>query len=127
LCGAAQDMYQLIAFRAIQGLGAAAIFGLTFAIVGDLYPPEQRGAAQGALASVWAISAIVGPGLGAMLVETVGWRAIFLINLPISIIPITTLWLLLRDPPRPKMRVRIDVLGAITLALGIGGLLIALP
>jgi EmrB/QacA subfamily drug resistance transporter len=127
LCGLAQDMTQLIAFRGLQGLGAAAIFALTFAIIGDLYPPEKRGAAQGVVASVWILAAVIGPSLGAFLVETVGWRAVFLVNLPISLIPLTTLGLMLRETPRPPARGRIDVLGALTLAGTIASFLLALP
>src|SRR5207237_1151611 len=80
LCGAAQDMLQLIVFRALQGVGGAAIFALTFAIIGDLFPPEKRGYVSGVTSSMWAIAAIVGPALGAVLTETVGWRWVFLLG-----------------------------------------------
>src|SRR5437867_3613005 len=65
LCGAAQDMLQLIAFRALPGAGGAAIFSLTFAIIGDLYPPGRRAYGSGAASSMWAIASIAAPPLGA--------------------------------------------------------------
>ena len=99
LCGTSQSMPQLIAFRALQGLGGAAIFALTFAIVGDLHPPERRGQFQGAIASMWAISAVIGPGLGALITESVGWRWIFFVNVPVSLIPVADLGILSEGAP----------------------------
>jgi len=125
LCGLAQDMVQLVLFRALQGVGGAAIFALTFAIIGDLYPPEQRGRVSGVTASMWALASIVGPTLGAVLTETVGWRWIFLVNLPVSLVPILTLWLLLEDPPRPRREVRVDVAGAAAFSAAIVLVLLA--
>jgi EmrB/QacA subfamily drug resistance transporter len=116
LCGAAQDMTQLVLFRALQGVGGAAIFALTFAIIGDLYPPERRGYVSGVTSSMWAIASIVGPALGALLTETVGWRWVFLVNLPVSVLPIASLAVMLREAPRPRMRARVDVAGAAALA-----------
>lgn len=125
LCGLAQNMPQLIAFRALQGIGGAAIFALTFAIIGDLYPPERRGQIQGAVSSVWAISAVAGPALGALLTETLGWRWVFLVNLPVSLLPIVSLSILLHEPTRPRQRVSIDVAGAATLSSAIVLVLVA--
>jgi EmrB/QacA subfamily drug resistance transporter len=116
LCGAAEDMTQLVVFRAFQGVGGAAIFALTFAIIGDLYPPERRGYVSGVTSSMWAIASIIGPALGALLTETVGWRWVFLVNLPVSVLPIVSLTILLREPPRPPARARVDVAGAATLS-----------
>lgn len=115
LCGLAQDMLQLIVFRGLQGIGGAAIFALTFAIIGDLFPPERRGQVSGVTSSMWAIAAIVGPTLGALLTETLGWRWVFLVNLPVSLLPILSLSLLLREPSRPPGRARVDILGGATL------------
>lgn len=119
LCGAAQDMLQLILFRALQGIGGAAIFALTFAIIGDLYPPERRGYISGVTSAMWAIASIVGPTLGAVLTETLGWRWVFLVNLPVSLLPIVSLAFMLREPPRAPARARIDVAGAVTLSAAI--------
>ncbi len=123
LCGTSQSMPQLIAFRALQGLGGAAIFALTFAIVGDLHPPERRGQFQGAIASMWAISAVVGPGLGALITESVGWRWIFFVNVPVSLIPLLSLGFFLKERPREAGRARVDALGAGLLAGGVFALL----
>src|SRR5687767_8239392 len=115
LCGLAQDMLQLVLFRALQGVGGAAIFALTFAIIGDLYPPERRGYVSGVTSSMWAIASVAGPTLGALLTETVGWRWVFLVNLPVSLLPIISLTLLLKEPVREPGRARVDVAGATTL------------
>ena len=126
LCGTSQSMPQLIAFRALQGLGGAAIFALTFAIVGDLHPPERRGQFQGAIASMWAISAVIGPGLGALITESVGWRWIFFVNVPVSLIPLLSLGFFLKERPREAGRARVDALGAGLLAGGVFALLNAM-
>src|SRR3954447_8368776 len=83
LCGIAWSMPALIAFRAIQGLGAGAIQPMSITIAGDIYTLRERGKAQGYLASVWAISAVVGPTLGGLFAEYLTWRWIFLVNIPL--------------------------------------------
>ena len=124
LCGASQNMLQLIVFRALQGIGGAAIFALTFAIIGDLYPPEKRGYVSGVTSSMWAIASIVGPALGAFLTETLGWRWVFLVNLPVSLLPIVSLGLMLREAPRKPSTARIDIAGAVTLCAAIVAVLL---
>ncbi len=119
LCGASQSMLQLVLFRALQGIGGAAIFALTFAIIGDLYPPERRGYVSGVTSSMWAIASIVGPALGAALTETVGWRWVFFVNLPVSLLPIVSLAILLKEPSRERRQQRVDVAGATTLSAAI--------
>lgn len=125
LCGLAQDMLQLVLFRALQGVGGAAIFALTFAIIGDLYPPERRGHVSGVTSSMWAIASVAGPTLGALLTETVGWRWVFLVNLPVSLLPMVSLIVLLREPPREPVRARVDVAGSATLMAAIMLVLLA--
>jgi EmrB/QacA subfamily drug resistance transporter len=85
LCGAAWSMPALIAFRAVQGLGAGAIQPMVMTIVGDLYSLQERGRVQGYLASVWAISSVVGPTLGGVFSEYLTWRWIFLVNIPLCL------------------------------------------
>src|SRR5689334_17696391 len=116
LCGLSQNMLQLIIFRALQGVGGAAIFALTFAIIGDLYPPERRGYISGVTSSMWAIASIVGPALGALLTETVGWRWVFLVNLPVSLLPIVSLSIMLRDRPGRPGRALFEVAGSAALS-----------
>jgi multidrug resistance protein len=85
MCGVAWSMVPLIAFRAVQGLGAGAVFPMAITIVGDVYTLEERARVQGYLASVWGISSVVGPTLGGVFSEYVSWRWIFFINIPLSI------------------------------------------
>nr|BFE86442.1 hypothetical protein GCM10020093_090430 [Planobispora longispora] len=85
LCGVAQDMGQLIAFRAVQGLGAGALLPLSLALVMDLFPPDRSGRVQGALGGVMALSYIAGPFLGGVFTDTASWRWAFLVNVPIGL------------------------------------------
>jgi EmrB/QacA subfamily drug resistance transporter len=124
-CAAANSMPVLIAGRAVQGIGGAAIMALTFTIIADLYPPEKRGQVQGVTSSAWAVSAIVGPAVGAFLVTTLGWRWVFLVNLPVSLIPILSLGKLLPELRRRASRGAVDYLGALTLSASVICLMIA--
>jgi EmrB/QacA subfamily drug resistance transporter len=125
LCGFAPTMLLLVAFRALQGLGAGAIMPVAQTIVGDVYSPAERAKIQGYLSSVWGFSAIVGPLLGAFIVEHLSWSLIFWINLPIGAAAIATLAAFL---PEPKLRRphSIDVAGALLLVLAVATLMIAL-
>src|SRR6185437_17079793 len=89
--GASQDMNQLIAFRAFQGLGAAALLPIAIAVVGDLFPPRERGKWQGVTGSVFALSSIVGPALGGWITENTSWRWVFYVNLPVGILAMLVL------------------------------------
>jgi multidrug resistance protein len=86
LCGAAWNMPALIAFRAVQGIGAGAVQPMSMTIVGDLYSLEERAKVQGYIASVWGISSVVGPTLGGLLSEYASWRWIFFINIPLCLL-----------------------------------------
>lgn len=86
LSGAAWSMPVLIAFRAVQGLGAGAVQPMSMTIVGDLYTTAERGRVQGYLASVWGVSAVVGPTLGGVFSEYLSWRWIFFVNVPLCVI-----------------------------------------
>ncbi|MDR4886145.1 MDR family MFS transporter [Fredinandcohnia sp. QZ13] len=86
LCGLADSMVELIVYRGIQGLGAGGVSPLTMIIAGDLYSIEKRGKIQGFFSAMWGVSAVIAPLIGGFFVETMSWRWIFFINIPIGII-----------------------------------------
>lgn len=124
LCGLAWSMPALIAFRAVQGLGAGAVQPMAITIAGDIYTVAERAKTQGYLASVWAISSVVGPTLGGLFSEFLSWRWIFFVNIPLSII---AGWMLLRTfhETIEHRRHRVDYLGAILLVLSLTALILA--
>ena len=89
LCGLAQSMAQLIAFRALQGLGAGGLMVVTLAVVGDIIPPRERGRYQGYFGAVFGVSTVVGPLLGGFFVDNLSWRWIFYVNLPVGAIALS--------------------------------------
>lgn len=125
LCGFATSMLALIAFRAVQGIGAGAVQPMSMTIAGDIYTVAERAKARGYLASVWAMSAVVGPTLGGVFSEYLTWRWIFLVNVPLCVL---AAWMLIRNfhEDAPRQRQRIDYLGAALLALGAGSLILGL-
>ncbi len=125
LCGFAPSMLMLVVFRALQGLGAGAILPVAQTIIGDVYAPQERPKIQGYLSGVWGFSAIVGPLLGAFIVEHLSWSVIFWVNLPIGAAAMATLAAFLPEPKlhRPHS---IDVAGAVLLVLSVGTLMFAL-
>jgi EmrB/QacA subfamily drug resistance transporter len=125
LCGFAWSMGALIGFRALQGLGAGAIIPVATTIIADLYSPTDRARMQGWLASVWGFSAVIGPLLGAFIVEHVSWSVIFWLNLPIGAVAIGMIAAFLHERLAPRQH-SIDYAGAILLALGSGALMLAL-
>ncbi|WP_453996466.1 MDR family MFS transporter [Bacillus nitroreducens] len=86
LCGLANSMIELIIYRGIQGLGAGGVSPLTMIIAGDLYSIEKRGKIQGFFSAMWGVSAVIAPLIGGFFVESMSWRWIFFINIPIGII-----------------------------------------
>jgi EmrB/QacA subfamily drug resistance transporter len=121
-CGFTRSMTLLVIFRIIQGLGAGSIQSIAITIVGDIYAPSERARVQGWLSSVWGIAAIVGPLLGAFLVQHLHWAFVFWINLPIGIAAIGILAVYL-DEQVEKRPHQIDVLGSLLLMLGVGAIL----
>jgi len=125
LCGLARSMEALIAFRALQGLGAGAIQPIATTIVGDIYTPAERARVQGYISGVFGVSAIIGPALGAVLVEHGSWSVVFWINLPIGLAAFAMFAAFLREEVEPR-RHEVDYLGAVLLTLGAGALMMAL-
>jgi EmrB/QacA subfamily drug resistance transporter len=125
LCGFARTMVVLIIFRAVQGIGAGAIQPIASTVIGDIYTPAERARVQGYLSSVFGVSAIIGPALGAFLVEHVHWALVFWVNLPIGALSIAMFAVYL--PERVERRPhRIDYLGAVLLIVGVGAPMLAL-
>jgi len=129
--GAATSMTQLIAFRAIQGLGAGGLMSLTFVIIGDIISPRERGKYQGYFGGVWGLSSVAGPLLGgyfsdhAQILGVTGWRWIFYINLPFGIAALLITSASLHIP-KVKREHKIDYLGAILLVAGVSSLLLGI-
>ncbi|MFD7865181.1 MDR family MFS transporter [Streptomyces sp. NPDC057682] len=119
LSGMAQDMGQLIGFRAIQGLGAGGLMVGVMAIIGDLVPPRERGKYQGMMAGVMAIAMIGGPLVGGTLTDHLGWRWSFYINLPLGAVALAMITVVLHLPARERVRPKVDYLGAALLTVGI--------
>jgi EmrB/QacA subfamily drug resistance transporter len=124
-CAVAWNMTALIVFRALQGLGAGAVQPMSITIAGDIYTLAERAKAQGYLASVWAISAVVGPTLGGVFSEWLTWRWLFIINIPLCLL---AGWMLARRFHENVHRIthRIDYLGSFTLAAGAALLILGL-
>ena len=131
LAGASTSMEQLIATRALQGLGAGGLMGLTFVIIGDIVSPRERGKYQGLFGAVWGISSVAGPLLGgyfsdrSSILGITGWRWIFYINLPFGILALVVTAMVLHIP-KVKREHKIDYLGALLMVISVISLLIGL-
>ncbi len=119
LSGMAQDMGQLIGFRAVQGLGAGGLMVGVMAIIGDLVPPRERGKYQGMMAGVMAVAMIGGPLVGGTITDHLGWRWSFYINLPLGAVALAMVTAVLHLPKRERTKPKIDYLGAALLTVGI--------
>ncbi|MET8975865.1 MDR family MFS transporter [Streptomyces sp. NPDC004539] len=115
LCGTAQNMPQLIAFRALQGLGGGGLMVLSMAIVGDLVPPRERGRYQGLFGAVFGATSVLGPLLGGLFTEHLSWRWVFYVNLPVGVVALAVIAAVLHIPRRTT-RHTIDYLGTLLIA-----------
>jgi EmrB/QacA subfamily drug resistance transporter len=124
LCGFAWSLPALIAFRAVQGLGAGAVQPMAITIAGDIYSVAERAKVQGYLASVWAISSVAGPTLGGVFSEFVSWRWIFFVNIPLCIV---AGWMLVTrfHEKVTKREHRLDIAGAVLLTAGLSLVILA--
>lgn len=125
LCGFAQSMGALIAFRLLQGLGAGAIGPVTSTIVGDIYGPLERPRIQVYLSTVWGVSSVAGPLLGAFIVQHAHWPFVFWINVPVGIVAMAILAIFMTERPERRQH-RIDYLGSVLLMVGSSALVVAI-
>jgi EmrB/QacA subfamily drug resistance transporter len=124
LCGTSQSMGELIAFRALQGVGAGGLIPLAQAAIADLFSPRERGRYQGYVGSMWACAAVAGPLLGGTLTDAASWRWIFFINLPLGALALVVVVKTMKMPYQ-KREHTIDYGGALALSLGVTGILLA--
>ncbi|HEX7705041.1 MAG TPA: MDR family MFS transporter [Thermoanaerobaculia bacterium] len=124
-CGFSQSMTQLIAARAVQGIGAGALVPLAMTIVGDIFTLAERGRMQGLFSGVWGVSSVLGPLIGGFITDSLSWRWVFFINLPVGIIAAAIIGIALLEPPRQK-RPAIDYAGAVVMTAGVTLLLLVL-
>ena len=129
LCGIATSMYELAAFRAVQGLGAGGLMSMALAIIGDIVPPRERAKYQGYFLAVFGTSSVLGPVIGGLLagqssiLGITGWRWVFYINVPLGIIALVVVWRVLNLPVY-RREARVDWWGAVLLSVGLVPLLI---
>jgi len=120
LSGASQNMSELVAFRAVQGLGAGALFPIVMAIIGDLYSPRERGRFQGLFGAVFALSFIVGPFIGGWITDHISWHWVFYVNVPFGIASLAVLAIVLPSADRRQASLRdLDYLGIVFFTVGV--------
>jgi EmrB/QacA subfamily drug resistance transporter len=123
LCGLAQNMTELIAFRALQGLGGGGLIVTTIAVIGDIIPPRERGRYQGFFGAVFGVSTVIGPLLGGFFVDNLSWRWIFYVNLPIGAVALVVIGAVFRVRQTTQHH-RVDYLGAAILAASLSAIVL---
>ncbi|TMM22931.1 MAG: MFS transporter [Actinobacteria bacterium] len=123
LAGISQNMTELIVFRGIQGLGAGGLIVITIAVVGDIFPPRERGRYQGYFGGVFGVSTVAGPLLGGFFVDNLSWRWIFYVNVPIGLIALAVIATAFQ-PRTDHVKHTIDYLGAALLAGGLSAIVL---
>jgi EmrB/QacA subfamily drug resistance transporter len=123
LCGLSQNMTELIAFRALQGLGGGGLIVTTLAVIGDVVPPRERGRYQGFFGAVFGVSTIIGPLLGGFFVDNLSWRWIFYVNLPIGVLAFAVIGAVFHAASERREH-SVDYLGAALLAAGLAGVVL---
>ena len=126
LCGFSQNMTQLIFFRGFQGIGAGIMMANAFAVIGDIFPPAERGKYQGLMAGTFGLSSIIGPTLGGFITDHLSWHWVFFVNIPLGVL-IVGVFIFFFPHLKPDTRKhKIDYLGIVTLILAVVPLLLAL-
>src|SRR5438132_6673275 len=126
LCGQAREMWLFVTFRSVQGLGAGALFPVALAVIGDLFEPSERGKYQGFFGATFGVSSLVGPAIGGIITDTIGWPWVFYVNLPVGFVVFAVIWRLLPRTRPAGARPRIDYLGAGLLVAALVPILVGL-
>ncbi len=126
MCGLATSMVQLIIFRGFQGIGGGILLSLPFIVVGEIFSPRDRAKYMGILGSVFGIADVLGPILGGVITDTLGWRWVFFINVPVGIAAVTIIFYSLPNFKLPDVKKIIDIPGIITFTLALSTLFLAL-
>ena len=126
LCGQAQNMLELVAFRGIQGIFGGVLFASVFATIGDLFPPAQRARLQGVFGGIFGLASVVGPTVGGYLTDNLSWRWVFYVNVPVGALAVAVVFLTLPAVAHRASWRDIDFAGAFTLAGSLVPLLVAL-
>src|SRR5688572_16593928 len=125
-CGVSQSMGQLVAFRAVQGLGAGGLFSLGMTIIAELYTPVERARIQGYFSSVWGVASIAGPFVGGFLTDSLSWRWVFYINAPFAFAAAFVIWTRLVEDPAQRKQHGLDIAGIALFSLAMTLLMVLL-
>ena len=126
MCGFATNMFELIIFRGLQGIGGGILISLPFIVVGEIFSPRERAKYMGILASVFGLADVLGPILGGVITDTFGWRWVFFINVPVGIAAVTMILYSLPNFKLPDVKKVIDYSGIITFTLALSSLFLAI-
>ncbi len=126
MCGLSNTMNQIIIFRAVQGIGAGVLMANAFIVIGDLFPPAERGKYQGFIAAVFGVSSIIGPMLGGYITDTLSWHWVFFVNVPLGLIVILLFIFFFPNVRPDNLKHNIDYPGVVLLILGVVPLMLAL-
>jgi EmrB/QacA subfamily drug resistance transporter len=126
LCGLAANGLELVAFRGIQGVGGAMLVANSFALLSDVFPPNERGRAFGMISVVWGTGSVLGIGLGGLILSVASWRWIFWINVPIGIVATALAFYILRESVVPNPKDTFDLPAAALFTLGLSALLLGI-
>jgi EmrB/QacA subfamily drug resistance transporter len=126
LSGLSQEMWQLVLFRGLQGIGGGALFPISLAVIGDLFSPRERGRYQGLFGAVFGVAMLIGPAIGGFLTDAISWHWVFFVNLPIGLVAMAVIWRLLPPIRHPERVASIDYLGAAMFTAAIVPLLVGL-